>query len=101
VAHSVVFAPEAEADLLALYDYIAADGGADRALHYVEWIVAACQSLATFPARGRRRDDIRPRLRVTSQGRRVTIAFHVAAETVTIDSVLAAGHDLGGAFEAP
>lgn len=51
MAHSVVFAPEAEADLIEIYDYIAAHGGPERALGYVERIVATCRSLSTFPAR--------------------------------------------------
>jgi plasmid stabilization system protein ParE len=44
VAHSVVFAPEVEADLIALCDDIAAQGGPERALGYVERIVAACRN---------------------------------------------------------
>lgn len=88
MAHNVVFAPEAEADLIELYDYIAAHGSPERALGYVERIAAACRSLATFPARGTRRDDIRPGLLVTSMARRVTIAYHLADEAVTIDRVL-------------
>ena len=44
MAHSVVFAPEAEADLIALYDYVAAHGGPERALGYVERIVATCRN---------------------------------------------------------
>jgi toxin ParE1/3/4 len=98
VAHSVVFAPEAEADLIALYDYIAAHGGPERALGYIERIVATCRNLSTFPARGTRRDDIRPGLRMTSMARRVTIAYHIAGEAVTIDRILYGGRDLGTAF---
>lgn len=98
MAHSVAFAPEAEADLIELYDYIAAHAGTARALSYVERILAACRSLATFPARGTRRDDIRPGLLVTSMARRVTIAYHLAGETVTIDRILYGGRDLPTAF---
>lgn len=98
MAHSVVFAPEAEADLTEIYDYIAAQGGPERALGYVERIVATCRRLSTFPARGTRRDDIRPGLRVTSMARRVTIAYHIAGEAVTIDRILYGGRDLGAAF---
>ena len=99
MAHSVVFAPEAEADLVELYDYIARHGGPGRALRYVERIVASCRGLAIFPERGTRRDDIRPGLRLTSHARRVSIAFHVAGETVTIDRILYAGCTLGAAGE--
>lgn len=98
MAYSVVFAPEAEADLTELYDFIAERGGPMRALRTVERIVATCQRLAMFPERGLRRDDIRPGLRLTSHARRVTIAFHLAGETVTIDRILYAGRDLGTAL---
>ncbi|MGH7101826.1 MAG: type II toxin-antitoxin system RelE/ParE family toxin [Acetobacteraceae bacterium] len=78
-----------------LYEYIARHGGADRARRYVEWIVTTWRSLANFPERGTRRGDIRPALRITSHGRRVTIAFHVAGKTVTIDRILYAGRTVG------
>jgi len=51
VTHRVVFAPEATADLLELYDYIAARGGPQRALAYVERIELYCKGFATFPER--------------------------------------------------
>ncbi|MGH7050531.1 MAG: type II toxin-antitoxin system RelE/ParE family toxin [Acetobacteraceae bacterium] len=102
MAHSVVFAPEAEADLLELYEYIARHGGPERARRYAERIVATCRGLATFPERGMRCDDIRPGLRLTSYARRVTIAFHVAGErVVTIDRILYAGRTLGAPGEGP
>jgi len=99
VAHKVVFAPEAQADLLELYDTIARDAGEERALAYVERIAASCLGLATFPERGTLRDDIRPGLRVIGFARRVAIAFHVIAGTVTINRILYGGRDFGAAFE--
>jgi toxin ParE1/3/4 len=98
VTHEVVFAPEAQADLLDLYETIAREGGGDRALAYIERIQAACLRLAAFPERGTRRDHLRPGLRVIGFERRVAIAFHVGAERVTIDRVLYGGRDLGTAF---
>lgn len=95
MTHSVVFAPEAETDLIELYDYITLHSGAERALGYVERIVTTCRNLATFPERGAPREDIRPGLRLTSYARRATIAFHVTEQTVTIDRVLYAGRTLG------
>ncbi len=79
---------------------IAGAGGEERALTYVERIQAACLSLATFPERGTRRDDVRPGLRVIGFERQVAIAFHIGVETVTIDRSLYAGRDLGDAFAA-
>ena len=99
MTHSVVFAPEARADLFGLYDYIAARGGAERALAYVERIEGYCRGFATFPERGTRRDDIRPGLRLVGFARRVSIAFYVTASTVTIIRILYAGRDLTKAFD--
>ena len=98
MTHDVVFAPEAQLDLLDLYDTIAQGGGSGHALAYVERVQAACLRLATFPERGTRRDDIRPGLRVVGFERRVAIAFHVDAARVTINRILYGGRDLGAAF---
>ena len=95
----VIFAPEAQADLLQLYDYIAANSGAERAVGYTDRIVAACLNLVTFPERGTRRDDLRPGLKTTTYRRRVTIAFHITAVTVTIDRILYGGRDLTAIFD--
>jgi toxin ParE1/3/4 len=94
VEHRVVFAPEAQADLIEIYEYIAEHGGPERALVYTGRIQASCRGLATFPERGARRDDVRPGLRVTNFARRVTIAFHFQAMTVIIDRILYGGRDL-------
>lgn len=99
MAYSVVFAPEAQADLIGLYDYIAEHGSPERALAYVERIEAMCRGLATFPERGARRDDIRRGLRVIGLARRVAIAFHVGTGTVTIDRILYGGRDLAAALD--
>jgi toxin ParE1/3/4 len=101
VTIDVSFSPQASTDLFEIYDYIAPRGGAERALAYVQRIQAACLNLASFPARGTRRDDIRPGLRVTGFEGRVTIAFHVGAERVVIVRILYAGRDLSGAFDEP
>ena len=84
-----------KADLLQIFEYIAGRSGAARALDFTERIVTHCESFAEFPERGPRRDDRRPGLRVTAFARRVSIAFHVTADTVVIDRILYAGRDLG------
>jgi len=99
VAREVVFAPEAQDDLLRLYDYIAVRSGPARARGYTERIASYCLDFATFPERGTRRDDLRPGLRVLGFARRVTIAFHVTTDRVTIDRVLYGGRDLIAAFD--
>jgi len=94
VKYHVFFSPEAKADLIELYDYIAEHSGEDRALAYIERIEDWIMRLESFPKRGTRRDDIRPGLRVAGFERRVSIAFRLEAESVTILRILYAGRDL-------
>jgi toxin ParE1/3/4 len=61
--------------------------------------VEQCESLATFPLRGTRRDDIRPGLRVFGFRRRVSIAFQVKGEEVTILGVFYGGQDFEAVLE--
>jgi toxin ParE1/3/4 len=96
VARSVVFAPEALADLRDLYDLIADASLPARALAYVEGLRQHCLSLADFPERGTQRDAIRPGLRTLGYRRRVTVAFHVTEREVVIDRLLYGGRDLEG-----
>ena len=86
------------ADLFDLYDYIAADSGAERARNYTDRIVTTCRNLVIFPERGMPRDDLRPGLRTTTYRRRVTIAFHITATQVVIDRILYAGRELPALF---
>jgi toxin ParE1/3/4 len=96
----VVFSPEAQTDLQRLYDYIADNSSPTTALRYVERIEAYCGRFDIASERGSRRDDIRPGLRIVGFERRLAIAFHVNATTVTIDRILYGGRDLGRAFAA-
>src|SRR6266851_5845686 len=73
----VSFRPIAEADLFALYRYIANEAGHAVASAYIDRIELACMALETFPERGTRRDDIRPGLRTMGFERRATIVFQV------------------------
>jgi toxin ParE1/3/4 len=93
VAHKIVFRPTAEADLLALYRYIAEESGTVRAGDYVARIEEACMALATFPKRGTRRNDIAPGLRTIGFERRATIAFRVLEGVVEIVTIAYAGRD--------
>jgi len=90
----VSFRPQARADLIALYDYIVADAGLHIAAEYIDRIEVACLSLATFPERGRKRDDIRPGLRIVGFERRASIVFQVAKTEVAIVRILYGGQDL-------
>ena len=66
-----------------MHEYITPHSGEERADGYIGRIVAFCNGFATFPMRGRQRDDILPGLRVTRFGRRLNITF-VAAEDAAL-----------------
>jgi len=95
---TVIFTPRAERQLDGLYQYIADNSGEARADNYIGRIVDDCLSLATFPERGTKRDDIRPNLRTKNFARRVTIAFSInnTRNIVAIHGIFYGGQD----FEA-
>jgi toxin ParE1/3/4 len=61
MSYKVIFTPEAEAQLIELYGYIATAESPEVAARYTNSIVTYCESLQTLPHRGIQRDDIRPR----------------------------------------
>jgi toxin ParE1/3/4 len=93
VALKVIFRPQAEADLLALYRYIAEASGLGTAGGYIDRIEIACTSLATFPNRGTKRDDLAPGLRTIAFERRVTIVYRVLKIGVEIITIAYGGRD--------
>lgn len=95
---AVIFTRRAKAQLDALYDYIAQEATPVTAERYTTAIADYCQSLATFPERGRARDDIRQGLRITHYRRRTIIAYQLDAATdrVVIHGIYYGGQD----FEA-
>lgn len=96
--YTVVFTPEAEAQLVELYGYIAAAASPEISACFTDDIVAYCESLSTFPNRGNRREDICPGLRVTSYRKRVAIAFDVEEDRVNIIGVFYGGQDYESAL---
>jgi toxin ParE1/3/4 len=98
--YTVVFAPEAEDNLVSLYEYIAEHGSPVVAQRYTDAIVSYCESLSTFPHRGMRRDDVRPGLRITNHKHRAVIAFEVddEASVVSVLGVFYGGRDYERAF---
>ena len=90
---TVVFTPEAEEQLVALYRGIATAASPTIATRYTDAIVTYCEGLTTFPLRGVSRDDIRPGLRVISYRRRTVIAYAVMADTISIIGVFHGGQD--------
>lgn len=96
---SIVYSKRAEADFVSIYRYIGLNGGYERALAYTARIRAFCLSLETFPERGESWQHVANGLRVVGFERRVSIAFRVAKDRVTIVRVLYAGRDLNRALE--
>lgn len=84
---TVVFTPEAEEQLAAIYRYIAARASPETAERYTNAIVSYCEAMQSFPHRGTRRDDIRAGLRITNYKKRSVIAFAVDADRVSIIGV--------------
>ena len=90
----VFFAPEAQDDLLSLYSYIAERSGPSTAIGYINRIERYCLGFDLASERGTRRDDIREGLRIVGFEGRVTIAFHVEPNAVTIDRIFYAGRNV-------
>jgi toxin ParE1/3/4 len=88
VALKVIFRPQAEAGLLA-----AEASGLGIASGYIDRIEIGCMSLATFPNRGTKRDDLAPGLRTIAFERRVTIAYRVLKTRVEIVTIAYGGRD--------
>lgn len=97
--YRVVFAPEAEDQLFALYHYIARTASPGTAVRYTEAIINYCESLQTFPLRGTLRNDIRPGLRLTHYKKRTVIAFHVDEDLVSILGIFYGGQNYEPALQ--
>ena len=100
--YRIVFTPEAANQIVALYEYIIADGSPLIAERYTSAIVNCCEELNTFPHRGTRRDDIRPGLRITHYKKRAIIAFTIddIAQRVIIVGVFYGGKDYEAALDS-
>ena len=71
----VVLSPEAQEDLLGIYDWVAEKASPTMAFGYVERIENHLRGFERVAKRSPRRNDLRPGLRVSGFERRVTIAF--------------------------
>ena len=99
MSRTVVIAPEAQAQLDALYDYIADAASADIALRFNDALLDQFESLRDFPVRGTARDDILPGLRTVGFRKRVTIAFVVEKTSVLVIGVFYGGQDFESILE--
>lgn len=95
----VRFSPSARQDLREAYFWIADRSSEETALRFVTRIETACAGLDRFPKRGTRRDDLLPGLRVFGLDHRVTIAFRIDGNQVTILRALYGGRDLSQALD--
>ena len=95
----VVYSPEARDDLQALYQWIAEAAGPATAMTYVDRVDAYCRGFALASERGQRHDGIRKGLRIVGFERRITIAFTVDEDRVTILRVFYAGRNWQDAFQ--
>ena len=95
MSYAVQFAPEAQDQLAAIEQHIVDAGSPGTAARYVDAIITDCEHLATFPLRGRQRDDIMPGLRITHYRGSAVIAYLVDtdAEIVSIVGVFYDGQD--------
>ncbi len=98
-SYRVIFSPEAEAQLVAIYRRISGKTAPTIADRFTGSIIDYCEKLETFPHRGTRRDDLRPGLRTIGFRRRVTIAFAVEADAVTIIGIFYGGQDFEAALQ--
>lgn len=90
----LVFRPEAEADLVELYRYIAlASGSIDVALRFTERLRAACFAVVDFSECGAPRDDIKVGLRIITHERKTVIAYFIKGDSVIINNIFHAGRD--------
>lgn len=91
---SVVFAPEALADLSDFVDYLVPLAGEAIARRAVDKLIDYCQDFSLFPERGQSYDDIRQGLRVVGYRRRASIAFVVMADRIMILRVFISGRQI-------
>lgn len=91
------FAPEAEADLLDIAGYIAADDP-ERALSFVGELEASCAGLIDHPESGPPRPELAVDLRSKPHGRYV-IFYTPGADALRIERILHGARDVEGEFD--
>ncbi|MFZ4604055.1 MAG: type II toxin-antitoxin system RelE/ParE family toxin [Caulobacterales bacterium] len=96
---TVLLAPEAEADLAVIYDYVAQAASPQVAGAYLERVEAFVRGFETAAERGTTRDDVRPGLRIVGFERRITVAFVVEDQRVTILRLFYGGQDWASALD--
>jgi toxin ParE1/3/4 len=83
--YRVIFSPEADAQLVAIYRRISGKTAPTVADRFTGAIVDYCEKLETFPQRGTRRDDLRPGPRTIGFRRGVTIAAFIIQRQLFVE----------------
>ncbi|MGV1872874.1 type II toxin-antitoxin system RelE/ParE family toxin [Agrobacterium rosae] len=83
--YDVRLSPEAETDLVDIYQYVrVASQSPAVARQYLDRVTSYLSSFDVFPERGSLRNDIRPGLRVVGFERTISVAFIIEDESVII-----------------
>ncbi len=98
MSFQVDISPEAEAQLLKIYHYIAGEASPEIARRFTDVIVDYCASFESFPHRGSKCDDLRPNLRIVGFRIRVSIALTVGGHRVDIVGIFYGGQDYEAAL---
>jgi toxin ParE1/3/4 len=93
LSFQVAISPEAGAQLLSIYHYIAGEASPETAKRFTDSILDYCASFESFPHRGSKRDDLRPNLRIVGFRRRVSIALAVGGNRVDIVGIFYGGQN--------
>ena len=102
MSYTVVFSPEAVAQLDALEDYVSDAASPSSAARFIDNVIGYCESLCLFPLPGTCRDDLLPELRITHYRRTTVIAFMVGpdSETVSVLGVFYGGKDYAAMLQS-
>ncbi len=98
--YEVRFSKRAQADLISIHDYIAKRSDESVSLRYFERIRDYCLTLSSFPERGRSWQYVFKGVRTIGFERRVSIAFRIKGQTVTIIRVMYGGRDINKMLKA-
>lgn len=97
---TVVFAPEVEGQMAALFARMAAASSPSIAERFGEAVLAWCEALPTALSAGVRRNDVRSGLRLSHFRGRVAVAYVAGPDLLTIVGVYYAPREGAAAGEA-
>lgn len=92
------FTTLASRDLESIVDYIADQGDFDTAERVLAMVNEKCRRLASFPALGRRRDELSPSVRSFPAGSYL-IFYRIVDDSVEILRIVSGYRDLDTLFE--